>query len=222
MRRKRGERGMARTRIKICGVRDAGTAMVAAEAGADAVGFVFVRGSTRYIDPDEAFEVMASLPPFVASVGVYVVEDVNAFTELEQRCPTVHTQLHGDEDERLVEACGPAIKAVRFDPGRGVAALRGEVERWSAMPDVEAVLIDGPAPGSGEVLDWASVAEAIAGVETRVILAGGLTPENVAGAIRTVRPYGVDVSSGVEREPGVKDAGLIAAFCEAVHAADAG
>jgi len=213
---------MPRTRIKICGIRDAESALAAAEAGADAVGFIFVRSSPRWIDPDEAFEVMASLPPMVASVGVYAVDDVDAFTELEQRCPTVHTQLHGDEDERTVEACGPAIKAVRFDPAKGPASLRAEVERWSDMPDVEAVLIDGLRAGSGESLDWGAVAEAIAGLETRVILAGGLTPENVGEAIRAVRPYAVDVSSGVEREPGVKDAAKIAAFCEAVRRADLG
>ncbi len=211
-----------RTRIKICGVRDAETAGAAGDAGADAVGFVFVRGSKRFIDPDEAFEVMASLPPFVASVGVYAVTDVNAFSELEQRCPTVHTQLHGDEDAKTVEACGPAIKAVRFDPAKGGSWLRGEVERWSAMPDVEAVLIDGATPGSGEPLDWATVADAVAGLSSRLILAGGLTPENVGEAIRAVRPYAVDVSSGVEREPGVKDPSRIEAFCEAVRRADAG
>lgn len=208
---------MPRTRIKICGVRDEETLYAAAEAGADAVGFVFVKGSPRYLDPEDAFALMGALPPFMASVGVFADRTIDDFLDVEERCPTQHAQLHGEEDEQLVRACGPdVIKAVRFD----AATIGAELARWAEIPEVAAVLVDGPKPGSGESIDWEALADAADSVAVPLILAGGLTPENVGEAIRIVRPWGVDVSSGVERERGVKDAALIEAFCEAVRDAD--
>ena len=129
-------------------------------------------------------------------------------------------QLHGDEDERTVKACGPGvIKAIRFDP----ATIVSELRRWSRLAEVDAVLVDGPNAGSGETLDWGALAAAHTqvAVPKPLVLAGGLNPENVAEAIRVVRPFAVDVSSGVESEPGVKDAQKIHEFCAAVRAADA-
>ncbi len=209
---------MARTRVKICGIRDIETALVAADAGADAVGFVFVKSSPRYIDPLEAADIMFALPPLVASVGVFMNHSVQAFADIEEQCPTTHTQLHGNEDEKAVAACGPAIKAVRFDE----ATIAAELSRWQAVGEVEAIMIDSPTPGAGVAFDWASLAPLVERAEKPIFLAGGLTPGNVAEAIRTVRPYAVDVSSGVERERGVKDPALIEAFLEAVREADAG
>ncbi len=208
---------MARTRIKICGVRDIETAAAAADAGADAIGLIFVRSSPRLILPEAAQEIMLSLPPMVATVGVFMNHSVEAFVDIEEQCPTTHTQLHGNEDERLVSQCGPAIKAVRFDP----ATIAAELARWEACDDVEAILLDSPTPGEGVAFEWSQLVPLLDAVTKPIFLAGGLTPENVGDAIRAIGPYAVDVSSGVERERGVKDVGLIEAFCDAVREADA-
>lgn len=208
---------MNRTRIKICGVRDADAALAAAEAGADAIGFVFVRSSVRYVEPEEAYGIMAGLPPFVSTVGLFVNPSVDLFCDTEETCPTTYTQFHGNEDAALVRQCGPGvIKAVRFDPD----SIAADLARWDAVDEVDAILVDGSAGGEGVSFDWSKLAPLVDNIAKPIILAGGLTPENVGEAIRAVRPYGVDVSSGVERERGVKDAGLIEAFCRAVRRAD--
>jgi phosphoribosylanthranilate isomerase len=207
---------MPRTRIKICGIRDVDTALAAADAGADAIGLVFVRSSPRFIDPDEARDVMLSLPPFVSSVGVFMNTSPEAFADTEEACPTSHTQFHGSEDEALVNQCGPVLKAIRYTPD----SIATDLARWEACDDVEAILIDGPAPGEGVPFLWESLVPLLAHLHKPVILAGGLTPENVGDAIRTVKPFGVDVSSGVESSRGVKDEQLIEAFCDAVRRAD--
>lgn len=210
---------MQRTRIKICGIRDDDALLAAADAGADAVGFMFVPASPRYVDPHDAFELMSLAPIFVATVGVFADLDPDAFSDMEEICPTTYSQLHGQEPERVVRACGPdIIKAVRFDP----ATIDADLNRWSQVDEVSAILVDGSAGGQGVAFDWAALAPLIETCAKPVILAGGLNPGNVAAAIRACRPWGVDVSSGVERERGVKDPDLIAAFCEAVREADRG
>jgi phosphoribosylanthranilate isomerase len=208
---------MPRTRIKICGVTDAATAHAAAMAGADAIGLVFVEDSPRFIEPEDAFHVMGALPAFVAAVGVFKDADVEVFSDVEEVCPTQFAQLHGDEDARTVRACGPdVIKAVRFDE----RTIEGDLEKWSLIDEVCAVLIDAQTPGEGKPFDWSRLAGKMDNCTKPIVLAGGLTPENVGEAIRVVRPYAVDVSSGVERERGVKDPALIEAFCAAVRRAD--
>jgi phosphoribosylanthranilate isomerase len=208
---------MGRTRIKICGIRDSENAMVAAQAGADAIGFMFYRESPRHIEPEDAREIMDILPPMISTVGVFVNPSIEKFCDCEETCPTNYVQLHGQEDEELVRQCGPwLLRAVRYDP----ATIRTELERWDEIDEVDAILVDGSLGGQGVALDWKGLAEAMEGIKTPVYLAGGLTPENVGEAISVVRPYGVDVSSGVEKERGVKDPALIRAFCEAVRAAD--
>lgn len=209
---------MRRTRIKICGVRDADAALAAAESGADAVGFVFVRSSPRWIEPAEAWRIFARLPPFVSTVGVFVNATVDDYSDVEEVCPTDFGQLHGEEPEETVRQCGPrVIKAVRFDP----ATIDAELARWSQVDEVDAILVDGSAGGAGVSLDWHALARAAQACSKPLVLAGGLSPENVGEAIRVVRPFAVDVSSGVERATGLKDAGLIRAFCRAVRRADA-
>lgn len=210
---------IGRTRIKICGVRDAETAFVAAECGADAVGFVLATGSPRTIDPDDAWDASCDLPPFVGKVGVVVDRSPEQLDSIRERFPFDYAQLHGSEPEGVVRDCGPdVIKAVRFDAG----TIKSQFERWSKVEEVCAVLVDGPQAGSGDTIDWHALADCMGSCAQPVILAGGLTPENVGEAIRTVRPWGVDVSSGVESERGVKDPSKIAAFCRAVREADAG
>ena len=145
---------------------------------------------------------------------------MDAFCDIEETCPTTLSQLHGNEPEQVVRQCGPGvIKAVRFEE----SSIRDDLARWGALEEVDAILVDGGA-GDGKAFDWGSLHAALAetGISTPIVLAGGLTPENVGEAIRAVRPYAVDISSGVEREAGVKDASLIAAFCDAVREADRG
>src|SRR5262245_5693825 len=207
---------MARTRVKICGIRDVDAAKAAVDAGADAVGFVFVRSSPRYIGPEEAARVVAGLPALVSSVGVFMDQSAEAIGEVLETCPTTYTQLHGSEDEDLAGEVGPyLIKAVRFDR----ASIESDLRRWDEVDDVDAILIDGPSAGSGEPFDWSVLAPLVRGLSKPFFLAGGLNPENVGDAVRALRPYAVDVSSGVERERGVKDPDLIARFCEAVRRA---
>ena len=209
---------MARTRIKICGVRDLDTALAAAEAGADAVGFMFVKSSARYVDPEDAAGIMLSLPPMVSTVGVFMNTPLEEFEDVEEVCPTIYTQLHGQEDETLVKECGPGvIKGLRFLP----ESTAEELKRWNAVDEVDAILVDGSAGGEGQTFDWKALKAMLKGIEKKIILAGGLTVENVGEAIRAVRPWAVDVSSGVERARGEKDAKLIEKFCAAVRAADA-
>ncbi|MEM7628309.1 MAG: phosphoribosylanthranilate isomerase [Planctomycetota bacterium] len=207
-----------RTRVKICGVRDIETALVAAQAGADAIGFVFVDDSPRSITPDDAADIMYQLPPLLSTVSVTRDLDLEAFSMIEQRCPTTMSQLHGKENESLCEQCGPGvIKGFRFEP----ATIESQLMRWEKVDEVDAVLIDGSDGGDGTPFDWNALNDPARGFAKPIFLAGGLTPANVADAIRAVRPFAVDVSSGVEREPGVKDHDLIAEFCAAVREADA-
>lgn len=208
---------MRRTRVKICGVTSVEAALWAADAGADAVGLVFAEKSPRYVDPAKAWEIASCTPPLVATVALFVDVSLDRFIEVEQTCPTTMVQFHGNESEELVRHCGPnLIKAVRFD----AATIERDLARWSSVEEVDAILIDGSAGGEGTAFDWGSLKGHLGAAAKPIFLAGGLTPENVGRAIDAVRPYAVDVSSGVERERGVKDAGLIEAFCRAVREAD--
>ncbi len=203
-------------RVKICGIQEEAAALVAAEAGANAVGFVFAP-SRRQITAAQARRMSDALPPFVSRVGVVVNEPLARLRMLIKDARLDTVQLHGDETGDYCAAareCGVAvIKAVQVSGPL-------DIERLRALP-VAAVLLDTHRPGqrggTGEPFDWdhAKVAAAIP-----VILSGGLTPENVPVGIATVRPYGVDVSSGVETD-GRKDAVKIRAFIAAARAADA-
>ena len=209
---------MDRTRIKVCGVRDAGTIEAAIEAGVDALGFVFVEDSPRFIEPARAWGLVSGLPPFLMSVGLFRNASLEEFCAIEQQCPTHLSQLHGTEPDNLVRDCGPSvIKAVRFD----AATIADQLVRYDAMEEVDAILVDGSAGGEGTAFDWSQLAEAASDINKPIILAGGLDPETVGNAIRAVLPFAVDVSSGVESARGVKDAGKIRAFCQAVREADA-
>ncbi|HJZ73264.1 MAG TPA: phosphoribosylanthranilate isomerase [Vicinamibacterales bacterium] len=193
--------------VKICGVTRAGDALAAVEAGANAIGFVFWPDSPRFVDPYRARAIAARLPPFVTAVGLFVNQPaahVNAVASL-VRLGAV--QLHGDETPGFAATiASPVIKAL-------------PVSAADAWPLETTLLLDAHDPvrrgGTGRTIDW-SAAAAIA-ARRRVLLAGGLTPENVADAIAHVRPFGVDVSSGVERAPGIKDHQRLRALFEAIH-----
>jgi phosphoribosylanthranilate isomerase len=206
------------TRIKICGVTDEASALAAAECGADAIGLVFVKASPRCVTPDVAWSIVDALPPFVSSVGLFVNASADEYWDTREECPFHYGQLHGTEAEPVVRECGPdIIKAVRY----GSETIEADLLKWSRVEEVNAVLVDGGPGGTGDALDWGGLAAVAGRCDHPVMLAGGLTAENVGEAIRIVRPFAVDVSSGVESSPGVKDAGRIAAFCAAVRAADA-
>lgn len=209
---------MDRTRIKVCGITSLEAAWAAVEAGADVLGLVFVPGTPRYIEPEEAFEILSALPPMVGTVGVFRETTLDRFIEIEQTCPTDWSQLHGNEPEGLVRDCGPrVIRGIRFSP----ETVAAELARWDALEEVEAILVDGSAGGEGEAFAWEALVEPMAAIDTPVIIAGGLHAGNVGEAIRACRPYAVDVSSGVESSPGVKDAAKIREFCRSVREADA-
>jgi phosphoribosylanthranilate isomerase len=203
--------------VKICGITRADDAEAAVAAGAGAIGFVFWPESPRFIDPYRARAIASTLPPFVTAVGVFVnqpLQYVNAVTSL-VRLGAV--QLHGDETPEYAAAVSsPVIKAVSFAPVEDT-----RVERWPARITW---LLDAPDPvkrgGTGRVIDW-TIAAALA-AQRKILLAGGLTPDNVMEAVAQVRPFGIDVSSGVERAPGVKDHQRIRALFEALRTAPAG
>jgi phosphoribosylanthranilate isomerase len=199
--------------VKICGVRSVEAALAAAEAGADAVGLVFWNGSRRAVSPGEAAAIARLLPPFVVRVGVFVDEDTPRIDEIRRQVGLDAVQLHGDEPPSVcVQVGGRIIKAIRVRDESSLERTRGY--------DVAAILLDaymeGMFGGTGITFDWSLVRD----VAHPVILSGGLTAANVGEAIRRVRPYAVDVSSGVETD-GEKDAVKIAAFIAAVRAADA-
>ncbi|MEQ9617292.1 MAG: phosphoribosylanthranilate isomerase [Phycisphaerales bacterium] len=208
---------MARTRIKICGITREEDAFAACEAGADALGFVFAKQSKRFVDPNRAWDIACAIPPFVSRVGLTVDLSPDAYDTIRESFPFDLGQLHGSEDVLTAQACGPdVIKAIRFD----ASSIAQEIERWNAVHEIDALLIDGSSGGEGTAFDWAALKPHMAACHHPVIIAGGLTHENVGEAIRTLRPFAVDVSSGVESAPGVKDAGLMEKFCAAVRAAD--
>jgi phosphoribosylanthranilate isomerase len=199
--------------IKVCGITRLDDAEAAIEAGAAALGFVFWPNSPRFIDPHRARALVAALPPFVTTVGVFVNQPAEYINGVASLVRLGVVQLHGDERiEDLARVARPVLKAI---PVNG-SAEPGGVDTWPAavtlLLDVHDTERRG---GTGRTIDW-SVAARIA-ARRRALLAGGLTPENAAEAVARVRPFGLDVSSGVERAPGVKDHGRLRAFFEAVH-----
>lgn len=206
------------TRVKICGLTTPEDALCAAEAGAHALGFVFAE-SPRRIAPEAAGEILAEVGPFAVGVGVFVdATPAEVLTAL-STCSGSVAQLHGSEGPDFIEEVAPfaAVKAFR---------VRGPITELCLLPfqHAQAILLDAYVPGrsggTGQSFDHHPVVDLVAR-GWRIILAGGLTPDTVYDAIRTVRPYAVDVSSGVEASPGRKDHHKIRDFLAAVRAADA-
>jgi len=200
------------TQVKVCGLGRREDARLAVELGASALGFVFWPQSPRAITPERVREITEGLPPFVSRVGVFVNESPAAIKETSERAGLTAVQLHGDEDaSAYADLALPVIKALPV----------GETFTMSAVEDLPVrvtVLLDAHDPirrgGTGRVIEW-TVASAAARVRP-IILSGGLTPENVKSAVAAVRPYAVDVSSGVEAAPGVKDEARLRAFFAAL------
>ncbi|MBH0190331.1 MAG: phosphoribosylanthranilate isomerase [Nitrospira sp.] len=203
-------------KVKICGITTRDDAQVAVAAGADALGFVMYRKSPRWVEPSVARAIIADLPPFVLPVGVFVNEDAAAVRRLMDECGFALAQLHGDESAAYCQQLGrPVLKALRVKDRGSFLALA----EFQGRAGVRGVLIDafseGAYGGTGHTVDWTLAAEAARSVP--ILLAGGLTPSNVAEAVRLVQPYGVDVSSGVEKSPGKKDPEKVRAFIEAAR-----
>jgi phosphoribosylanthranilate isomerase len=204
-----------RTRVKICGITRIEDALAAAQAGADAIGLVFADSSPRRVSLDEAVAICRALPPFVTAAGLFVDVDAAQVSQVLGRVPLDLLQFHGSETPQFCRQFHrPYIKAVAMREGIDVHA------EDRAFADAAGLLLDahvaGVAGGTGKSFDWSRIPH---GLARPVILAGGLTPGNVADAVRQVRPYAVDVSSGVEQSRGIKDARKIAAFIEAVTTA---
>lgn len=202
-----------RTRVKICGITRIEDATAAARAGADAIGLVFEPKSPRYIKPDQAQAIVRALPPFVTVVGLFVNAAPDTVETVLNRVPLDLLQFHGNETpEQCRRYHRPYIKAIHMQPD---VNLHEQARRYA---DAEGLLLDTAAAnvagGSGQTFDWGLVPTDLG---KPVILAGGLTPENVAEAVRKVRPFAVDVSSGVEQAKGIKDAQKISTFIQAVR-----
>jgi phosphoribosylanthranilate isomerase len=205
-----------RTRVKICGITREQDALAAVEHGADAIGLVFYPPSPRYVDVALAAGIAAVLPPFVTTVGLFVNADAETIAEVVERVGIDLIQFHGNECADYCAGHGrPWLRALRMqddlDLGKAVTefgAARG-------------LLLDAYRPGmpggTGETFDWTRIPAELAG---SIVLAGGLTPDNVSRAVRQVRPYAVDVSGGVEAEPGIKDANKIARFMQSVRSGE--
>jgi phosphoribosylanthranilate isomerase len=207
-----------RTRVKICGIRDAAHARVAADAGADAIGLVFYRESPRYVAPQAAAQIVASLPPYVSAVGLFVNASEAEVNSILEAVPLDLLQFQGDEGAGFCESFGrPYVRAVPMAAGTDLLEYADRFSRAKAL------LLDAHVPGlrggTGETFDWAGFPRHF---PLPLILSGGLTAENVGRAVREAQPWAVDVSSGVETSRGVKDAGKIIEFIRSVRREDAG
>ena len=201
------------TRVKICGITRVEDALTAAQSGADAIGLVFYPGSPRHVSVSQAAMIMRALPPFITSVGLFVNAEAQAINAILQDLPLALLQFHGDESASFCRQFKrPYLKAVRVQPSLDLLQYAAD------YPDAQGLLldtyVDGIAGGTGQTFDWDLIP---AGLPLPVVLSGGLNPNNVAAAIKHVKPWAVDVSSGVEAAKGIKDAAKIAAFMRGVN-----
>lgn len=197
-------------KVKICGITNLEDAIAAVEFGADTLGFVFFKKSPRYISPAKAKAIIKKLPPFISSVGVFVNEDNIIVEKIADETGIDAIQLHGDEPPNACNLSRPVIKAIRVKSIDNLEIISKYKNKVSAF------LLDTYTPeifgGTGQIFNWDIAVEAKQ--FGRIILAGGLTPENIGQAIRRVHPYAVDVSSGVEAEKGRKDHRKMKLFIE--------
>ncbi|MGB4345610.1 MAG: phosphoribosylanthranilate isomerase [Burkholderiaceae bacterium] len=215
-----------RTRIKLCGLSRVSDVDAAVAAGADAIGLVFYPPSPRYVNLQQAALLVAALPPFVTSVGLFVNASVEEIAQVLESVPLSMLQFHGDES--LAQCCAiaqavnrPFMRALRVRPDTTAAdLLECELVYQTASPLFSGLLLDtwvDAYGGSGKVFDWSLIPAELA---HRAVLSGGLSVQNVTDAVAQVRPFAVDVSSGIEAGKGIKDAALMHAFVSAVRAGD--
>jgi len=197
--------------VKICGITNEDDALFAVAMGADAVGFVFAP-SPRQVAAQQVYDITRRLPPEILTVGIFRDEHPERVIDTVNRAGLKAAQLHGHETPGMVQDVCAQLRWVI----KAVVAGSPDARRANEF-GTDLILVDAPAPGSGKVFDWTLVDEVAAG--PRIILAGGLHPDNVGEAVRIARPWGVDVSSGVEKSPGKKDALKVKAFIERARAA---
>jgi phosphoribosylanthranilate isomerase len=190
--------------VKICGITSEEDALLAVAMGADAIGFVFAP-SPRQVHPSVVADIVKRLPPEILTVGVFRDESPARVSQVVHGAGLIGAQLHGSETPALVKEVAASVRFVIKGFRAGSAAVRA-----AASYGADCVLIDADRPGSGELFDWSLAAEVPSGV--RFMLAGGLTPDNVADAVASIRPWAVDVSTGVEASPGRKDPVKLRAF----------
>lgn len=204
------------TRVKVCGITRVEDALAAARVGVDAVGFVFYPPSPRYVAPERARDITATLPPFVSTVGLFVDADAATVAATLQAIRLDYLQFHGAESPEFCAQFGvPFLKAVRVKPG--VDLLQYAITFSAAKALLLDAFVAGMHGGTGQGFDWQLIPS---NMPISVILSGGLAPGNIAQAVRTVRPWAVDVSSGVEAAKGIKDANKIEQFMRGVRNAD--
>ncbi len=207
-------------RIKICGIKTPELAQVVVDCGADAIGLNFVTRSLRSVTSDEAQQILQTLSPWVEPVALFADASTEQVMTVAKQMSLRTIQLHGNEPVSYGNYLSPlrVIKALAFDD-----QFADQVAQWqSGCANLAAILVDAPPAagltgGTGQTIDWVKLAQMKRDDWPPLILAGGLTPLNVAQAIEVVKPYGVDVASGVEKQRGIKDSLLIQAFCQAVH-----
>lgn len=202
-RKEEREIGQTMLKVKICGITNYDDAAMAVSLGADALGFIFVPASPRQIEPAIAADIIRRLPPFIKSTGVFVNEDISVIKDIIDYCGLDIIQLHGDEAPAMCESLMPrTIKAIRVKNDTDTSQLEAYIGK------VRAFLLDTYSEkatgGTGKTFNWDKAIE-INALGLPVILAGGLKPSNIEEAIRKVRPYGVDINSGIEKSPGKKD-----------------
>ncbi|MEI8239384.1 MAG: phosphoribosylanthranilate isomerase [Actinomycetota bacterium] len=197
--------------VKICGITNEDDALLSVAMGADAVGFVFAP-SPRQVAAQQVYDITRRLPPEILTVGVFRDEHPDRVIDTVNRAGLKAAQLHGHETPAMVMEVAAQIRWVIK------AVVAGSPDsRRAADFGTDMILVDAPTPGAGKVFDWSLLDDVVDG--PRIILAGGLNPDNIADAVRAVRPWGVDVSSGVEKSPGRKDALMVKAFIERARAA---
>ena len=207
---------ISRTRIKICGITRSEDALAAIDCGADALGLVFVQASPRYVSIKQAQELVKSLPAFISKVGLFVNASSSEVTTVINNVALDYLQFHGDEEETFcTQFSKPYIKAICIKPEMNL------LEIINKFKSAAAILIDSWHPdlagGTGETFDWSLINILPKENIPAIILAGGLDPENVNSAVHILKPYAVDVSSGVEDSPGVKSADKIQKFVNEVN-----
>ena len=201
-------------KVKICGITNLEDAQVAVSAGADALGFVFYAKSPRFVEPKVAKQIILGLPPFVLPIGVFANEEQKVVRDIMEKCGLALAQIHGDETPAYCESLErPILRGIRLKDRGSFLAMA----EYKGRAGVRGFLVDAFSEsafgGTGKTADWDLAAEAAKAAP--ILLAGGLNPENVQEAIQKVKPYGVDVSSGVEASPGKKDSEKVKAFIRA-------
>lgn len=206
----------AMTRTKICGITRAEDVQAVAVSGADALGLVFYAKSPRYVTLQQAQALCRAVPPFVSVVGLFVNPSADEVREVLAQVPLDVLQFHGEEEPEFCAQFGrPYLKAIRVRPGVDLVQCAARYSGAQAL--LLDAYVEGTHGGTGAVFEWSLIPQAL---RSRIILSGGLDTGNVAEAVRQVRPYAVDVSSGVEADKGIKDAAKVAAFIKEVKDVD--